>query len=606
MAENQGDGLGNKKKKDPSDRVNRVLNYPGLSHFFDQNEKRYVRTVNGIPPDENGNVDAGGGSGSTAVFNGTYVQTVNGQSGAVQVTPSRIGAVPTSRRINGYELKQDVNLYAGDIRLTSSDERSVYEALVEETSGVTNGIKVIAIRPWDWGEAGVSYSETGVFVGGHSSKFVKSASNDELTPRLKNFSSVDVYTSSSGGHYSVTSITSIAKSDITGYSARSISIRRNLTDEYTGKAVKVLWANLGDMPRVASTIFNYEYDGAASGPYLRVQAGENGFALSKSDSAFDDYGSYVELCNFELAAELIYTGENGSSLAGYSAVKVAEDTSSLTSGNYWVSNTLYIVLEVSDPEYPSYFGSENLGYNNRYILGDSCVSMMNTIDGVTYGFVDAYSEDEETKESLWQAMQSNGAAVRGNLYLSRWRLYYADFPYTGTPLMNGMDLENSFLIPIWVNANPSSSFGTQTLTYGTGANNLKRRPGDFDFLLIYAKHTTSNSHRVPPVLCEPNSDFQILGKQGTNSNNSMCRLGSCTMDSITFGRGYSGTSANDGRLIPLVIFGVNTKIQGERGPRGLKGDKGDPGEDGMITNWMDNLEIDELFTSFGLTNALGD
>lgn len=53
MAISQGNGEPVNK---PS-KTNRVLNYPGLKYFYDKNEKRYTKFVNGTPPDQNGNVE---------------------------------------------------------------------------------------------------------------------------------------------------------------------------------------------------------------------------------------------------------------------------------------------------------------------------------------------------------------------------------------------------------------------------------------------------------------------------------------------------------------------------------------------------------------------
>lgn len=54
MAVKEAPGL--QRRIDSGDRSERVLNYPGLKYFYDKNEKRYTKFVNGTPPDQNGNV----------------------------------------------------------------------------------------------------------------------------------------------------------------------------------------------------------------------------------------------------------------------------------------------------------------------------------------------------------------------------------------------------------------------------------------------------------------------------------------------------------------------------------------------------------------------
>lgn len=154
MAESQGNGLGTDTVQSAQDRTDKVLNYPGLTHFFNVNEQRYIRSVNGITPDENGNVAiAGGGeSGGTTVFSGDYVESVNGASGKIRVTPSNIGAVPQTRRVNSKQLRTDITLSASDILMTSSGLQTVYDAIINGVAEkeIESHLEVITIRPSDW------------------------------------------------------------------------------------------------------------------------------------------------------------------------------------------------------------------------------------------------------------------------------------------------------------------------------------------------------------------------------------------------------------------------------------------------------------------------
>lgn len=149
MAINQGDGLGTVDRK-ATDRTRKVLNYPGLVYFDEKNKQKFIRTINGVGPDANGNVNveggSGGGSGGSTTFNGTYVETVNGESGTVTVTPAKIGAVPTVRTVNGKSLRKNIVLSASDI-IVSGENKTVYDALKGLDS---NPYWLIAVKPQDW------------------------------------------------------------------------------------------------------------------------------------------------------------------------------------------------------------------------------------------------------------------------------------------------------------------------------------------------------------------------------------------------------------------------------------------------------------------------
>lgn len=56
MAENQGNGIRTTKPK----RINRVLNYPGLTYYDEKLKRRFIRTVNHVSPDGDGDVSIAG------------------------------------------------------------------------------------------------------------------------------------------------------------------------------------------------------------------------------------------------------------------------------------------------------------------------------------------------------------------------------------------------------------------------------------------------------------------------------------------------------------------------------------------------------------------
>ena len=548
MAENQGDGLGNKKKKiDPMRRYNQVLNYPGLSHFFDKNEQRYIRTVNGVGPDDSGNVEVAGGSGGSTVFNGKYVRTVNHESGDVTITPGKIGAVPTSRMVNGKALRTNIELSASDIKVSSSEDLTVYDALM----GLEQkpGRRLIAIHPWDWQ------------VGEVESLMLM---DDDLSSRLKNFTQANVYHNSS--YSDDTSATTILKSDIRSYTPQVWTLKYDLPDDYYGKAVNIVWSNLGGLPELTNSTSQYA-NLADIRPFLKVMTGATGgkASLSAEFNSTSNNDHYVLLCNGSLANEFWYAPHSDSLIdkldSYYSTYESVYDSPPVIP-----TETVYIVLDILEPEYPYYIVNSVDITDPEYHY---------YVRGVNYinGYLDSAYKREQFADETKQT---------GSLYVREWELYKDDYPQTGSPLKNGIFTgDNELLIPIWVNAAPTTNFAAQTLNYGTDENDLIRRPGEFRFLLIYARHSTSNGRRVPPVLFEPGGGAQILGKQSATSNNGLCRFVTSTETSITFDNASQGSSSGtnqNGMLIPIVIFGVNLELKGTKGDKGDPGEKGDQGE----------------------------
>lgn len=248
MAVNQGDGLrASDRKKKKVDRTRKVLNYPGLVYFDEKNKQKFIRTINGVGPDANGNVNVEGGTGGggSTTFNGTYVETVNGESGTVTVTPAKIGAVPTTRTVNGKSLRKNIVLSASDI-LVSGSGQTVYEAL--QGLGSDDGpYWVVTIRPQDWTINQASKMQyDAALVADHSSNPIKREITVEEYRRQTG--ELVIVEDEDGNQLDSFEIELVKEYDVAWHLDCAIA------DEPLGVAYPLLWCNTGDIPVYPGTL----------------------------------------------------------------------------------------------------------------------------------------------------------------------------------------------------------------------------------------------------------------------------------------------------------------------------------------------------------------
>lgn len=132
------------------------------------------------------------GAGDTAITKIGFTALTSGQSGSVELihiaTPTAIDSatnrayvdsavdnkVPTSRKINGYALTSDVNLYFGDIHFSSSNNTSLATALNNKVDKVTG--KGLSTNDYtDADQTKVGYVDTGKSVTTYVSEQISSA-----------------------------------------------------------------------------------------------------------------------------------------------------------------------------------------------------------------------------------------------------------------------------------------------------------------------------------------------------------------------------------------------------------------------------------------------
>lgn len=289
MAINQGDGLGTVDRK-ATDRTRKVLNYPGLVYFDEKNKQKFIRTINGIGPDANGNVNVEGGTGGggSTTFNGTYVETVNGESGTVTVTPAKIGAVPTTRTVNGKSLRKNIVLSASDI-LVSGSGQTVYEAL-QGFEPSASPYFVITIRPSDW-----TLKSAG-----------KKNARTTYDPWLERKVTEAEYYEHTGSVFDDDDESGrVDENGVTIYIGDSYSeiwvAHYDISDDVINGQYEYVWCNTGDLPQIDSALAEYyeEYDDKHE--YLYVdrglvrysEAGQTDLYFRKVSNAYVELGLNV-------------------------------------------------------------------------------------------------------------------------------------------------------------------------------------------------------------------------------------------------------------------------------------------------------------------------
>ncbi len=566
MAEHQGDGLGTGKK--PNKRERKVLNYPGLSYFHDQNDARYIRTVNGEAPDENGNVNVEKDIQTVAVPYGTYVRKVNRESGDVSITTQKIGAVPRTRKVKQKALDRDIEISASEIKLSTSEESTVYDALMNCSPGasleeeilsskalppVPAGAtrEVIRVNPEEWVIPNSGYSDYAFYA-----DRVDSGNENWWQSRLKQFSTVPVYRRNVNSYGE---ITTISRESIEDYSLITWKLRYDLPkNKYTGKVVRVIWSNIEEMPKLSSDSSDYvDLDGVK--PYVHLYAGKD--VVSGETTNTDTGGiNCVYLCQSSLVTDLFYarTGSSGG-LASY-----VTQTNPYASPPVIPDKPLFIVIDILEPVSPYWI------YNMQDPLDPEDHQYYRSVLYINGYYDSAYK----------QSMIADGSKIVGNLYSYQWILTGWDFPYVVEMLTKG-----SILVPLWENQTPTAIFSAQTLTAGTGINDLKLAPKEFTHVVILAGSTSKT--QITASVIAPVGKQAYLNFSGTSQiqqrsivvNSESIEIQSATLYQTSNNNSWT-SQTNNAVLIPRYIYGLNTDIVGKRGPAGSKGDKGDKGDPG--------------------------
>ena len=100
-----------------------------------------LSTVNGIlKGDGAGNITAA--TAGTDYLKIAPVTSVNGQTGAVQITADNVGAVPTTRTINGLPLSSNITLTASDVNAASE---SISKRITLQTSAWSSNYQAVSV-----------------------------------------------------------------------------------------------------------------------------------------------------------------------------------------------------------------------------------------------------------------------------------------------------------------------------------------------------------------------------------------------------------------------------------------------------------------------------
>ena len=594
MAEHQGDGLGTGKK--PNKRERKVLNYPGLSYFHDQNDARYIRTVNGEAPDENGNVNVEKDIQTVAVPYGTYVRKVNRESGDVSITTQKIGAVPRTRKVNQKALDRDIEISASDIKLSTSESATVYEAL--QALGAKNpyGRKVFAIHPQDWKIYGTT-------SGTRLNRYVGQVTNTNGTLTYSRGAQGSDYAKFSNMP------SSIRMSDGTTYSTADLdactpvywSLYADLPENLTGRVVTPVFVNAGDF--ATANLSNYSKVDLGTSSSLTVSFGR--FIVKKNA---EDAGSAGEIrvtdnrviLNRSSLANVIwhqiYAG-SGVVFPPY-LVDVGKEYKDYALLPIIPQKTLYLVYDVSEPEYPCAFASI---FSDDYDQGLGITGYSNDYYAVPRSKKFAISRQlfPSGENDHFANLEENGWTVC-KWYDYRYSFTAASNPQQGTPFENNVytpvqytETEASLATLIWENPNPSGYFPSGSLTVGTGTNNLKKPLGEFDYILVLGGEYNNLSHVQAHAVCGTavNSSGYLVYADATRFIQRNFEINQ--NDTIAFNLAYGLYTADRGSswtykmltdvLIPYRIYGLKLTVKlprGEKGEPGAKGDRGDKGDTG--------------------------
>lgn len=144
---------------------------------------------------------------------------------------------------------------------------------------------------------------------------------------------------------------------------------------------------------------------------------------------------------------------------------------------------------------------------------------------------------DEPTEITWSAWQNLTTAQKEG---TKWLI-------KDVPSADG-SVEADLLNPLWTNPNPTVAFASQNITLSSS---------DYDYLLVVCKYRTDLNWQISQ-LCEKGASALVSYVAGGSM---MYRQFFYSTDtSYSVGDGYLGNGTDNGRTIPIAIYGIKKKI----------------------------------------------